>query len=109
MYVFPDAGNAQVMRLTLNESIEMAISGSLQSFRTQNMYGKLLGVQIVQGRKASFIKSENNSAAILPRFYKTLRLTQNIDIYREQQSLYSYVNLAITQNLDITGGTFYRL
>ena len=32
---------------------------------------------------------------------------QNIDIYRRQQSLYSYGNLAIQQNLDLTGGTFF--
>ena len=32
---------------------------------------------------------------------------QDLDIYRSQQSFYAYGNLAIRQNLDLTGGTFY--
>ena len=32
---------------------------------------------------------------------------QNLDIYRNQQSFYAYGNLAIRQNLDLTGGTFF--
>jgi outer membrane protein TolC len=32
---------------------------------------------------------------------------ENIDIYRQQQTLYSAGNLSIRQNLDATGGTFY--
>jgi outer membrane protein TolC len=32
---------------------------------------------------------------------------ENIDVYRRQQSLYSYGNLSISQNVDLTGGTFY--
>jgi outer membrane protein TolC len=31
----------------------------------------------------------------------------NIDVYRRQQSLYSYGNLSLVQNVDFTGGTFY--
>jgi len=29
------------------------------------------------------------------------------DVYREQQSVYSYGNLSINQNVDLTGGTFF--
>ena len=32
---------------------------------------------------------------------------QDLDIYRSQQSFYAYGNLAIRQNFDLTGGTFY--
>jgi outer membrane protein TolC len=32
---------------------------------------------------------------------------QNIDVYRRQQSLYTYGNLAVQQNFDLTGGTFF--
>ena len=32
---------------------------------------------------------------------------QDLDIYRSQQSFYAYGNLAVRQNFDLTGGTFY--
>jgi outer membrane protein TolC len=32
---------------------------------------------------------------------------KNIDVYRQQQSLYSYGNLSVRQNFDLTGGTFF--
>jgi outer membrane protein TolC len=40
-------------------------------------------------------------------FVKRYDSYENIDIYRQQQSLYSSGNLSIRQNLDATGGPFY--
>jgi outer membrane protein TolC len=31
----------------------------------------------------------------------------NIDVYRQQQTLYSYGNLSLSQNVDLTGGTLF--
>ncbi len=101
-------GNAQVMRLTLNESIEMAISGSLQSFRTQNMYmASYWEYRLFKAGRLPSLNLKTTPLQYYRDFTRRYDSQQNIDIYREQQSLYSYVNLAITQNLDITGGTFF--
>lgn len=96
------------MRLTLNESIEMAISGSLQSFRTQNMYmASYWEYRLFKAGRLPSLNLKTTPLQYYRDFTRRYDSQQNIDIYREQQSLYSYVNLAITQNLDITGGTFF--
>lgn len=40
-------------------------------------------------------------------FTKRYDYTNNIDVYKSQQSLNSYANLSIKQNVGLTGGTFY--
>lgn len=97
-----------IQKLTLPESIRIASDSSLQSFRVNNLY------------QASFWEYRAFQAARLPSF--TLNMTpveynrefirryepdSNIDVYRIQQSLYSSANVAVNQNLDITGGTFF--
>lgn len=97
-----------IKRLTLEESIRLATDSSLQAFRTKNLY------------QSSYWQHRTFKAGRLPAL--TLKMTpiqynrdftkrydseNNIDVYREQQSLHSYGNLSLTQNLDITGGTFF--
>ncbi|MDR2233261.1 MAG: TolC family protein [Tannerella sp.] len=94
--------------LTLNRTIEIAADSSLQAFIAQNMY------------QSSYWEYHSFKAARLPSlmlemtpiqyyrdFTRRYDSEQNIDIYRRQQSLYSYGGLTVTQNLDITGGTFF--
>ena len=103
----PEA-RAQDMTLSLNRAIEIASDSSLQAFRAKNLY------------QASYWEYRSFKAARLPSL--NLRLTPlqyyrditrrydsetNMDIYREQQSLYSSGNLSVRQNLDFTGGTFF--
>lgn len=101
--------SAQVIKeLSLSKSIELAADSSLQSFRAKNLY------------QAGYWKYHTYRAGRLPAL--SLRMTpiqynrdftkrydseNNIDVYRQQQSLYSYGNLALTQNVDLTGGTFF--
>lgn len=102
------ASAQQPRQLSLLESIELASDCSLQAFRARNMY------------QAHFWEFHSYKAGRLPSL--SLRMTpiqynrdftkrydseNNIDVYRQQQSLYSYGNLALTQNLDLTGGTFF--
>ena len=94
--------------LTLQESIRIASDSSLQSFRVNNLY------------QASFWEYRAFKAARLPsltlnmtpveynrEFIRRYEPDNNIDVYRIQQSLYSSANIAVNQNLDITGGTFF--
>ena len=99
---------AQVVELSLGKSIEMAIDSSLQSFISQNLY--LSGYWQYRTFKAGRLPSLTLNATPLQYyrdFTKRYDSQQNIDIYRQQQSLYSYGNLSVKQNLDATGGTFY--
>lgn len=99
---------AQTQKITLQQSISIATDSSLQAFRAKNLY------------RASYWEYKSYKAARLPAL--TLSMTpvrfnrdivsrydseNNIDIYRQQQSLSSFANLSLTQNVDFTGGTFF--
>ncbi|MDR2424158.1 MAG: TolC family protein [Prevotellaceae bacterium] len=103
--------NAQkqpALRFTLSRSIEIATDSSLQAFISKNMY------------RSSYWSYRSFRAGRLPSLYLQTTPLQyrsdftrrydsenNIDVYRQQQSLYSYGNVSVRQNLDLTGGTFY--
>ena len=93
--------------LDLQQTIALANDSSLEAFRTKNMY------------LSSYWEYRSYRANRLPSL--TLNLTpaqyyrditrrydsgQDIDIYRSQQSFYSSGQLSLTQNFDLTGGTF---
>ena len=102
------SSRSQVVELSLNRSIEMAIDSSLQSFISENLY--LSSYWQYRTFKAGRLPSLTLNATPLQYYRDFTRRydsQQNIDIYRQQQSLYSYGNLSVTQNLDATGGTFY--
>ncbi|MBO6254288.1 MAG: TolC family protein [Bacteroidaceae bacterium] len=97
----------KTMVLDLKQTIALANDSSLEAFRTKNMY------------LSSYWEYRSYRANRLPSL--TLNLTpaqyyrditrrydsdQDIDIYRSQQSFYSSGQLSLTQNFDLTGGTF---
>jgi len=103
-----NAVSSQVQKIDLQQSISLATDSSLQAFRIKNIY------------RSSYWEYKSYKAARLPSL--TLSMTpvrynrdfvsrydseNNIDIYRQQQSLYSYGNLSLSQNVDFTGGTFF--
>ena len=100
--------SSQDIELDLDKSIRIASDSSLQSFINKNMY------------LSSYWKFRSFKAGRLPSvslkmtpirynrdFTKRYDSEQDLDVYRQQQSLYSSGNLAISQNFDLTGGTFY--
>ncbi|HBG41559.1 MAG TPA: hypothetical protein DDW85_09120 [Porphyromonadaceae bacterium] len=94
--------------LDLPATVELANDSSLSAFRAKNSY--MSGYWEYRSFKADRLPSL--SLNLTPISYNrdyTRRYDsdQNIDVYRRQQSLYSYGNLAAQQNLDITGGTFF--
>lgn len=99
---------SQTLKLSLTESILLASDSSLQAFSAKNLY------------QANYWEYHSYKAARLPSlslnmvplrynrdFISRYDSEQNIDVYRQQQSLYSHGNLSLRQNLDFTGGTFY--
>ena len=106
--VFSYSLSAQTIELSLSQTIEIASDSSLQAFSSKNQY------------QASYWAFRSYKAARLPsltlsmtpmQYYRDITRRydsqNNIDIFREQQSLFSYGNLSIRQNVDITGGTFF--
>ena len=100
--------SAQTVNLTLNRTIEIASDSSLQAYSSKNQY------------QASYWAFRTFKAGRLPSL--TLKMTplqyyrdivrrydsqNNIDIFREQQSLFTSGNLSLRQNIDLTGGVFF--
>lgn len=98
----------QRVTLDLQQTIGLANDSSLEAFRTRNMY--LAGYWEYRTYRANRLPSLtlNMTPAQYNRdITKRYDSEQDLDIYRSQQSFYAYGNLAIRQNLDLTGGTFY--
>lgn len=96
------------VRLSMFDCINLAADSSLQAFRVQNMY------------LSSYWEHRSYKASRLPSL--TLRTTplsynrditkrydsqNDVDIYRQQQTMQSYGNLSLSQNVAATGGTLY--
>lgn len=94
--------------LDLKQTIAMANDSSLEAFRTKNMY--LSGYWEYRTYKANRLPSLTLN--LTPAEYnrditKRYDSSEDLDVYRSQQSFYAYGNLAVKQNFDWTGGTFY--
>ena len=98
----------QRITLDLQQTIALANDSSLEAFRTKNMYRA--GYWEYRTYKANRLPSLtlNMTPAQYNRdITKRYDSEQDLDIYRSQQSFYAYGNLAVRQNFDLTGGTFY--
>lgn len=96
------------LRLSLQRTIKLANDSSLEAFRTENMY--LAGYWEYRAYRAERLPSLtlNLTPAQYNRdFTKRYDSGNNIDVYRSQQNFYASGNLAIRQNFDLTGGTFF--
>ena len=97
-----------VLKLDLEQAIDIANESSLSAYRYQNQY--LSGYWAYRTYRANRLPSLplNLTPAKYNR-YITQRYDSesNKDVYREQQMFNAYGQLAIKQNFDLTGGTFY--
>lgn len=104
----PVHAQRESIELDLETTVRLANDSSLSAFRAKNSY--MASHWEYRSFKADRLPSL--SLYLTPVSYNrdyTRRYDseQNIDIYRRQQSFYSYGNVAAQQNLDITGGTFF--
>lgn len=91
----------------LQQSIRIASDSSLQAFRSKSLY--LSGYWGYKAYKAARLPSLTLNATPIQYRHDIIsryNSDENIDLYREQQTLLSRGNLAVKQNLDLTGGTF---
>lgn len=101
-------GQRQPVKLDLQTTVQLANDSSLTAFRSKNSY--MASYWEYRAFRANRLPSL--SLLMTPLSYNRDYIRRydselNIDVFRRQQSLYSYGNLAIKQNLDITGGTFF--
>jgi len=99
---------AQQKVLTLEETIAIACDSSLQAFKSKNLY--LSSYWQFKSYKAARLPSltlNTTPISYSKDFTKRYLSDQNIDVYRQQQSLSSDGSLALTQNIDLTGGSIF--
>jgi outer membrane protein TolC len=95
-------------RFSLTEAIEIAVDSSLNAFIAQNMYlSSYWSYRSFRAARLPSLNLQTNPLQYRRDFTKRYDSYENIDVYRQQQSLYSSGNLSIRQNFDLTGGTFY--
>jgi outer membrane protein TolC len=102
------AQNADVVRLGLRQTINLAADSSLSAFRYRNLYES--GYWAYRSFKANRLPSM--SLNMTPaRYYRDIvsryDYDNNIDVYRSQQSYFASLGLNLTQNFDWLGGTFF--
>lgn len=98
----------KVLKLNLEQAIEIANDSSLSAYRYQNQY--LSGYWAYRTYKANRLPSltlNMTPAQYNRNIIQRYDSETNKDVYREQQSFNAYGQLAIKQNFDLTGGTFY--
>lgn len=96
------------LKLDLKNTIALANDSSLEAFRMENLY--LAGYWEYRTYRANRLPSLTLN--MVPAQYnrdiiKRYDSEADIDIYRSQRNYYAYGNLAVRQNFDLTGGTFY--
>jgi len=99
---------AQDKTLSLDQTIALACDSSLSAFSARNTF--LSSYWAFRSYRAARLPSLSLSMTPLRynrAFTSRYDYQTNQDIYRQQQQLYSYGNLAVAQNFDLTGGTFY--
>jgi len=100
--------NQNSLLLTLKRAISIATDSSLSAFRAKNLY--LSGYWQYRTFKAERLPSASldmTPFSYNQNFTKRYDYVKNVDVYKSQQSLNSYANLSIKQNVDLTGGAFY--
>lgn len=102
------AQRSDTITLSLQKTLILANDSSLSAFRAKNMY------------LANYWEYRTYKAGRLPKlqlqltpikynrdFTQRYDFEQNIDIFRQQQTIFSHGNISLQQNFDPLGGTFY--
>ncbi|MDE5417923.1 TolC family protein [Labilibaculum sp. DW002] len=99
---------AQKQNLTLNQVLDRAQSNSLDAFLQKNTY--LASRWEYKAYVADGLPSLSltmNPFNYNRSFTERYNSVTELDEYKEQQSLYSYANMTLSQNIKLTGGTIY--
>ena len=102
------ATNENISEISLNEILYIAAEKSLNTFKAKNQYG------------AKYWEFKSFKSSLLPKIEFELRpftfnrsvvqrfdSEQNIEVFRSQQTLNSFANISLSQNISATGGTVF--
>jgi outer membrane protein TolC len=99
--------SAQQKVFTLEQTIAIASDSSLQAFVAKNLYlSSYWQYKSYRAARLPSLSLNTTPISYSNNFIKRYDSEQNIDVYRQQKSLYSSGTLALSQNVDFTGGTF---
>lgn len=102
------AQKADTLKLDLQHTVALANDSSLSAFRAKNMYmASYWGFRSFKAGRLPSLTLHMTPLRYNRDFTRRYDSEQDIDVYRQQQSLYTYGNLAAQQNFDLTGGTFF--
>lgn len=94
--------------LSLNEVLQTAQKQSLDAFRTQNMYlASYWEYQSYKSRQLPHLDWYINPVNYNRRMVARYDYGNNIEVYRQQQTLSSYTGLSLSQNIAATGGKLF--
>lgn len=105
---FTLSGMAQPRELSLPEALQMAEAQSLAAFRAENVF--LADYWEFRSYKAQLrpgLRLDLQPVRYHRQMTRRYNYDENREEYREQQSLNSYGNLAVTQRIPFTGGELY--
>ena len=106
--IFSVSAQQKVLTLTLEQTIAIASDSSLQAFVSKNLY--LSSYWQYKSYKAARLPSlslNTTPVSYNNTFVKRYDSEQNVDVYRQQKSLYSYGSLVLSQNVGLTGGSIF--
>jgi outer membrane protein TolC len=99
--------SSQQRILTLEQTIAIASDSSLQAFVSKNLYlSSYWQFKTYKAARLPSLSLNTIPISYINNFEKRYDNVNNIDVYRKQKSLFSHGSLALSQNVDFTGGTF---
>lgn len=102
------AQQSDTLTLDLTRTVQLANDSSLSAFRAKNMYqSSYWEYRTFRANRLPSLTLHMTPLSYNHDFTRRYDSEQNIDVYRRQQSFYTYGNLAVQQNFDLTGGTFF--
>jgi len=102
--------SAQKIELKLEDCIELANAGSLDAFKAKNQYlSSYWGFRSFKAGRLPAISFQFSPMQYTNSIAQRYDYSQNIDVFRQQQSISSYGGISVSQKLDLTGGTFIRI
>jgi len=106
-YISFVSAQENVLNLKLEECVERATAGSLDAFKAKNLYlSSYWGYRSFKAQSLPTISFQFSPMQYTNSITQRYDYSQNIDVYRQQQSISSSAGISVSQRLDLTGGTF---
>jgi len=94
------------LNLKLEDCIQMATDSSLQAFIAKNAYlSSYWAFRTFKAGRLPLISFQFSPMQYTHSITQRYDYAQNIDVYRQQQSISSSGGISISQKIDLTGGT----